>query len=341
MPVATRTRPRWGFQIRYAIIALAAAIVFGTVGFHLIERWTLADSLYVTVQTLTTVGYGDIPPHTATGRAFAVVVMLIGVAGVALFVSTIVQSVVQSELISTFGQRRLSKKMSKLRDHYIICGSGRVGSHLVRDLQSANESFVVIENDQQRAAEFSQRGVNVIVGDATLEESLRDVGVEHARGLAACLPNDADNVYVVLTARDLNPNLRIVARAAEEQAEAKLLRAGANHVVAPTIIGGHRMAVALTKPAVSEFMDSITASELGLGFEQVEVDAASSLVGQALRSTPIRSELDVVIVSIRRQSGEIFFNPAGDATIESGDILIAIGRADSLSGLNQLARGTV
>ncbi|HEX7531065.1 MAG TPA: NAD-binding protein, partial [Pyrinomonadaceae bacterium] len=191
MPVATRTRPRWGFQIRYAIIALAAAIVFGTVGFHLIERWTLADSLYVTVQTLTTVGYGDIPPHTATGRAFAVVVMLIGVAGVALFVSTIVQSVVQSELISTFGQRRLSKKMSKLRDHYIICGSGRVGSHLVRDLQSANESFVVIENDQQRAAEFSQRGVNVIVGDATLEESLRNVGVEHARGLAACLPNDA------------------------------------------------------------------------------------------------------------------------------------------------------
>ena len=211
---------------------------------------------------------------------------------------------------------------------------------MVRDLLSANESFVVIESDPQRAAEFSQRGVNVIVGDATLEESLRDVGVEHARGLAACLPNDADNVYVVLTARDLNPNLRIVARAAEEQAEAKLLRAGANHVVAPTIIGGHRMAVALTKPAVSEFMDSITANELGLGFEQVEVDAASSLVGQELRATTIRSELDVVIVSIRRQSGDVFFNPAADATIENGDILIAIGRAESLTRLNQLARGT-
>jgi voltage-gated potassium channel len=321
-------------------MALAAAMVFGTIGFHLVERWTLADSLYVTVQTLTTVGYGDIPPHTARGRAFAVVVMLIGAGGVALFVSTIVQSVVQSELISTFGQRRLSKKMSKLHDHYIICGSGRVGSHQVRDLLRANESFVVIENDQQRAAEFSQRGVNVLVGDATLEESLRDVGVEHARGLAACLPNDADNVYVVLTARDLNPKLRIVARAAEEQAEAKLLRAGANHVVAPTIIGGHRMAVALTKPAVSEFMDSITANELGLGFEQVEVDAASTLVGQELRATPIRSELDVVIVSIRRQSGEVFFNPAGDTTIESGDILIAIGRADALTRLNHLARGT-
>ncbi len=340
MPFSTRKRSR-GFKIRYALMALAAAILFGTIGFHFVEGWSLADSLYVTVQTLTTVGYGDLPPHSGRGRLFAVLVMLIGAGGVALALSTIVQSVVQSELISTFGQRRLSKKMSKLKDHYIICGSGRVGSHLIRDLLAANESFVVIESDQQRAAEFSQRDVNVLVGDATLEDSLRNVGVEHARGLAACLPNDADNVYVVLTARDLNPNLRIVARAAEEQAEAKLLRAGANHVVAPTIIGGHRMAVALTKPAVSEFMDSITASELGLGFEQVEVDASSSLVGQELRSTSIRSELDVVIVSIRRQDGQIVFNPAGNAMIENGDILIAIGRAESLTKLNQVARGTM
>jgi voltage-gated potassium channel len=322
-------------------MALVAAMVFGTIGFHLVEGWTLADSLYVTVQTLTTVGYGDLPPHSAAGRAFAVVVMLIGAGGVALAVSTIVQSVVQSELILTFGQRRLSKRMSKLRDHYIICGSGRVGSHLVRDLLRGNENFVVIESDQQRAAEFSQRGISVLVADATLEESLHDVGVQHARGLAACLPNDADNVYVVLTARDLNPNLRIVARAAEDQAETKLLRAGANHVVAPTIIGGHRMAVALTKPAVSEFMDSITANELGLAFEQVEVDAASSLIGQELRSTPIRSELDVVIVSIRRQNREVLFNPPADAVIEAGDILVAIGRTDSLTRLNQLARGMV
>ena len=304
MPFATRTRPRRGFRIRYALFALAAAILFGTIGFHFVEGWPLGDSLYVTVQTLTTVGYGDLTPRSGSGRLFAVAVMLIGAGGVALAISTIVQSVVKWELVSTFGRRRLSKKMSKLRYHYIICGSGRVGSHLIRDLVAANESFVVIENDQQRAAEFSQRGISVLIGDATLEESLREVGVEHARGLAACLPNDADNVYVVLTARDLNPNLRIVARAAEEQAEAKLLRAGANHVIAPTIIGGHRMAVALTKPAVSEFMDSITANELGLGFEQVEVDAVSSLVGQELRSTSISTELDVVIVSIRRQDGQ-------------------------------------
>ncbi len=327
------------FRIRYALLALSAAILLGTIGFHFIERWPLADSLYVTVQTLTTVGYGDQTPRSGMGRMFAVAVMLIGAGGVALAVSTIVQSVVQSELVATFGQRRRSRRMSKLSNHFIVCGSGRVGSHLVRDLLRTNESFVVIEQNQQRAAEFAQRGVNVLVSDATLEESLREARVEHARGLAACLPDDADNVYVVLTARDLNPNLRIVARAAEEQAEAKLLRAGANHVVAPTIIGGHRMAVALTKPAVSEFMDSITADELGLAFEQVEVDAASALVGQELRATPIRSELDVVIISIRRRNGEMLFNPAGDAAIENGDILIAIGRADSLMKLNALARG--
>jgi len=264
--------------------------------------------------------------------------MLMGYAGVALAASTIVQSVVKSELVAALGQRRQSKRMRKLHDHYIICGSGRVGSHLIRDLQSGGQPFIVIEKDPQRAAEFTQRGVDVLVGDATLEESLREVGAERARGLAACLAEDADNVYVVLTARDLNPNLHIVARAAEEQAEAKLLRAGANHVIAPTIIGGHRMAVALTKPAVSEFMDSITANELGLGFEQLEVDASSRLVGQELNATPIRTELDLVIVSIRRQDGETTFNPSGSVRVEAGDILIAIGRAESLMKLNALTR---
>src|SRR5437763_2098882 len=341
MPLPVTHKFRALFRIRNALIALVLAVLFGTVGFTLIEGWPLSDSLYVTVQTLTTVGYGDLPPHTAAGRAFAVIVMLMGVGGVALAASTIVQSVVQSELVSAFGQRRQSKKMSKLQDHYIICGSGRVGSHLIRDLQATQKPFVVIEKDPQRAAEFAQREITVLVADATLEDSLREVGVDRARGLAACLPNDADNVYVVLTARDLNPNLRIVARAAEEQAEAKLLRAGANHVIAPTIIGGHRMAVALTKPAVSEFMDSITANELGLGFEQVEVDATSHLAGKELRSTPIRSELDVVVISIRRQGGEIIFNPSGGCRIRAGDILIAIGRGNSLSRLNEMARGVI
>src|SRR6185369_2519789 len=303
------------FRIRNAILAMAMALVFGTVGFRLVEGWSVADSFYVTVQTLTTVGYGDVPPRTLAGRGFAIIVMLIGVGGVALVGTTNVQSIVQSELVSTFGQRRQSKKMSKMHDHYIVCGSGRVGSHLVRDLQRAKEEMVIVERDASRAAEFTQRGFHVLVGDATLEEILREAGVERARGLAACLPDDADNVYVVLTARDLNPRLHIVARAAEEQAEAKLVRAGANHVVAPTIIGGHRMAVSLTKPAVGEFFDSITGSKLSLSFEQVLIDDDSPLVGQVLRETPIRAELDIVIISIRRADGQIIFNPAAQTTI--------------------------
>jgi len=339
MPFPVIHRFRTLFRIRNAIIALGIAIILGTLGFRLIEGWSLVDSFYVTVQTLTTVGYGDLPPRSLAGRGFAVIVMLIGVGGVALAASTIVQSVVQSEMVSAFGERRQSKRMSKLHGHYIICGSGRVGSHLVRDLQQANTEFVIVENDGQRAAEFSQRGLHVLVGDATLEETLKSAGVERARGLAACLPNDADNVYVVLTSRDLNPSLHIVARAAEEQAEAKLMRAGANHVVAPTIIGGHRMAISLTKPAVGEFFDSITGSKIGLSFEQVLVEDGSPLVHQVLRETPIRAELDIVIISIRRANGETVFNPAGDTVIENGDILIAIGRVEALSRLNEMAIG--
>ena len=231
--------------------------------------------------------------------------------------------------------------MSKLRDHFIICGAGRVGSHLVRSLLGSEVTLIVIERDAQKVAELTDLGISVLVRDATLEETLREAGVERAQGLAACLPDDADNVYVVLTARDLNPTLHIVARAAEEQAESKLIRAGANRVVAPTIIGGHRMAVALTKPAVGDFIDSITANKLNLGFEQLEVEPVSLLVGRKLSETNIRSELDIVIVSIRRSDGQIVFNPSGEAVIQGGDMLIAIGSSESLAKLSTLTRGQV
>lgn len=331
------TRPR--FRIRYALIALAGAIAFGTLGFHLIEGWSLADSLYMTVQTVTTVGYGDMPPKSMGGRAFAVVLMIFGVGAVAYVLSSTVQSIIHSEMLATLGQRRRYREMHKLHNHFIICGAGRVGAHIIRAIQHSGAHFVVIEKDAPKVAHLIEHGCHVLVADATLEESLREAGVERARGLAACLPNDADNVYVVLTARDINRELHIVARAAEEQAEAKLIRAGANRVVAPTIMGGRRMAVAMMKPAVDDFMDSITADKLDLNFEQVEVEAASSLVSRKLLSTPIRSELDIMIVSIIRRNGQRLFNPNAETVIEEGDLLIAIGRHESLIRLNKLARG--
>ena len=326
-------------RIRLGLAAVGALLAIGTVAFHLLEGWSIPDSFYATAQTVTTVGFGDLSPSTVYGRIFASVFMLLGVGVVLYALTSTVQSIVQSEMVLTFGQLRRSLMMSKLRDHFIICGAGRVGSHLIRGLQSTGDPFIVIESDRKKVEELTDQGVQVLARDATLESSLREAGVEHARGLAACLPDDADNVYVVLTARDLNPTVHIVARAAAEQAESKLIRAGANRVVAPTIIGGHRMAMALTKPAVGDFLDSISANDLELGFEQVEVDSKSSVVGRKLSETNIRSELDIVIVSIRRNTGKVIFNPNGETRIENGDMLIAIGKAESLRKLTALVGG--
>jgi len=325
-------------RIRIVMMAVLLAILLGTVVFHLLEGWSILDSLYVTVQTVTTVGFGDLTPRTAIGRLFATFFMMLGVGVVLYALTSTVQSIVHSELFARYGH---SRKMSKLRDHFIICGVGRVGSHLIRSLRAVDGVFLVIESDQGKVEALMNLGIPTLVRDATLEESLIEAGVQHARGIATCLPDDADNVYVVLTARDLNPRIHIVARAAEEQAESKLIRAGANRVVAPTIIGGHRMAMALTKPAVGDFLDSVTANDLELGFEQLEVDPVSSLVGRKLSETVIRSELNIVIVSIRRDDGKIIFNPSGETKIEGGDMLIAIGNPESLSRLNTLARGRV
>lgn len=315
--------------------------MFGTIGFYVIEKdWSLSDSLFMTVMTVTTVGYGAPRALTPPGQIFAIIFMIVGVGTTGYALSSAVQSLVQSEIINAFGERRRHREMSKLHNHFIICGAGRVGSRIMREIQRSDASFVVIEREEQKVAHIRGHGAHVMIGDATLDETLREAGVARARGLVACLPDDADNVYVVLTARDLNRDLYIVARAIEEQAEQKLIKAGANRVVAPIIIGSHRMAQALIKPAVADFMDSITAENLDLGFEQVEVAHGSEYAGQKLRFTNIRSELDIVIVAIRRLSGEMVFNPSGEACLEAGDLLIAIGRAESLAALSLQARAT-
>jgi voltage-gated potassium channel len=294
----------------------------------------------MTVTTVTTVGYGEVHPLSQAGRVFSICLMLLGVGTVAYALSTTVQSIVQWELLETVGQRRRFREMSKLHNHFIICGAGRVGSRIIREMRRAKCQFVVIERDQPKVVDLIEQSEHVIVGDATLEDVLREAGVERARGLAACLPDDADNLYVVLLARDLNEKLHIVARAVEEQAEPKLVRAGANRVVSPIIIGSRRMAESLMKPALADFMDSITAENLDLGFDEVELQTGSVYVGRKLKYTNIRSELDVVIIAIRRRNGQMIFNPTGDTILESGDLLIAIGRAESLLELDRQASKT-
>ena len=333
--MSRRARARFA----YSLLALAGEVALGTAGFALIEGWSANDSLYMTVMTVTTVGYGPPRELTPAGQWFATFFMVVGVATAGYALSSAVQALVQLEIVSAFGERRRHREMQKLRGHYIVCGAGRVGTRVIREMRRAGEPFVVIEREAQKAAPHLEQGALVLVRDATIDETLREAGIEHARGLAACLPDDADNLYLVLTARDLNRKLYIVARAVEEQAEPKLVKAAANRVVAPVIISSHRMAQALMKPAVADFMDSVTAESLDLGFEQVDVAASSPYAGQELRRTNIRSELDSVIVAIRRRDGSMLFNPSGDTRIEAGDLLIAIGRADKLVTLAETARG--
>ncbi|MEZ5345154.1 MAG: potassium channel protein [Pyrinomonadaceae bacterium] len=318
-------------RLIYAMIAIVLMLAFGTIGFHYIEDLSWSESLYFTTTTLTTVGYGDIVPQTRAGRQFTTVFVLVGVGTVLYALSVLAQAFIQDEILGTLGIRRRTKEMENLSNHYIICGAGRVGRRMIRALNRQNIPFVVIEihRDRIEQIEESERAF-VLTGDATLENNLRKAGVERARGLATCLSDDAQNVYVALTARDLNKNLHIVSRAVEEEAEPKLIRAGANRVVSPIIIGSQSMARALIKPAIADFMDSIIAENLDLVFEEIRVSSDSKYIDMSLMTSNIRNEFDILIVAIRRNDGEMIFNPSGKTKILEGDLMIVIGKAESV-----------
>ncbi len=325
-------------RLIFASIIVIAMIVLGAVGFRYFEQFTWIESIYTSTQTVTTVGYGDFAPRTTAGRLFAIVLMLTGVGTVLYALTVLAQSVVQSEIVELFDQRRKIKEMGKLEGHFIVCGAGRVGRRIIRNLQHQKLPHVIIEADEKKLSELERDGSHFIVGDATSEENLIEAGVKNARGLATCLADDAANVYVVLTARGLNRDLHIVARAVEEQAEPTLIRAGASRVVAPTIIGGQSMARALLKPAIADFMESIVAETLDLVFEEIAIDAASPYAGKYLKDTNLSSELSVIIVAIRGKDGELAFQPKGDTFISDGDLLIVIGKAESVQHLIRAGR---
>lgn len=325
-------------KLVFAALVVVLMIAIGAVGFRLLENFSWLDSFYTSAQTVTTVGYGDLTPTTRAGRLFAIFLMLTGVATVLYALTVLAQSVIQSEMVEAFDSRRKLREMEKLEGHYIVCGSGRVGRRIIRNLQREKLPHVIIENDEKKLADLERDGSLFIIGDATSEDNLIDAGVSRARGLATCLADDAANVYVVLTARGLNPNLHIVARAVEEQAEPTLIRAGASRVVAPTIIGSQSMARALLKPAIADFMDSIVAETLDLVFEEVAIDAASLYAGKQLKDTNLMKELSLIVVAIRRQDGEIEFHPNGDSLIDEGDMLIVIGKAESVKHLVEASR---
>ena len=326
-------------QLQLALSAIIGVIAFGTIGFKLIltgASWF--DSFYFTLITLTTIGYSEPPAMTEGARYFTAVLIIMGVGTLTYALSSSAKAVIESELLSTMGKRKMYKDISKLTNHYIICGAGRVGSGVIRDVARSGQEFVVIEGDEAIADRLLAQGHLVLMGDATNDEVLKGAGIERARGIVCAVSSDPDNLYITLTARDLNKKLRIVARANDESAVGRLLKAGADKVVSPAITGSTRMAQMLLRPAVADFIELAMMTErLELEIEQIEIEADSPFINRALKDAGIRSEHGVIVIAIRRAGGEMIFNPAADTIIEHSDALVVIGSHKALEALERMA----
>ncbi|MFA4919182.1 MAG: potassium channel protein [Thermodesulfovibrionales bacterium] len=319
--------------------ALIALIVsFGTIGYMGIEGWDFIDSLYMTIITLTTVGFKEVHDLSLSGRIFTIVLLIGGVGTVFYTLGIGAKIIVEGELQEVYGRRRLEKKLKDLRDHYIVCGYGRMGKIVARELKHEKLKYAVIEKNEVILDSDEKNETLIIQGDATRDDLLKKVGIERAKCLISVLPTDAENLYVVLSARGLKPDLLIVARAGEEGSEQKLLRAGADRVVSPYHIGGLRMAHTVLKPAVVDFIEFATKSgNIDLQIEEITIQEGSQLVNHSLDECGIGRDLGIIIVAIKQKTGEMRFNPTFRTAIQVGDTLIAVGETSKLAVLEKMA----
>jgi voltage-gated potassium channel len=329
----TKTR-----NLIFAAVMLFLVVSMGTAGYMILEKWNFLDSLYMTVITLTTVGFSEVNPVSDQGRILTMTILISGLGVVGYLVGTLTQIVVEGQLLRIMGRKKLERQIEKLKNHIIICGYGRVGRIICEEIyRSKPTPLVVIDNDSTVTAKIEEDGHLYLLGDATEEQCLLKAGIRSAKGLATALDSEADNVYITLTAKGLKPNLFIIARAGRIGSEKKLVQAGANHVVSPHQIGGYRMAQALLRPNVTEFIDFATHDPgTGMGMEEIPVRPQSKLADVALVDSGIRKELDLIIVAIKKADGTMLFNPASHTTIQIGDTLIALGQRSSLLKLELL-----
>jgi voltage-gated potassium channel len=322
-------------HLRTIAILLPAVMLIGTAGYHYIEGWTWFDGFYMVVTTLTTIGYQEVHPLSHAGRVFNVFVILAGVSLVLLGVGALSQALLEFELQSFFGRRRMEREIGRLEGHFIICGMGRVGRSVARELGRKPVPFVIVENAEIKRQRFAHENWLVIAGDATLEETLRQAQIDRASGLIAATTTDATNLYIVLTARGINPHLKIIARASEDAAEKHLLTAGADSVVSPYSFAGQRIAQSLLRPHVVSFLDTAT-THLGMDLEigEIHITAGCAFAGKTLETSRIRQERGVIVLAIKRRD-TMRFNPAPDERIEPDDCLIAMGEPSQLRQLEQ------
>lgn len=325
--------------IRGALL-LSLLLLFGSTGYMVIEGWPFFDGFYMTVITITTVGYGEVRTVSEPGRIFTVFLVFAGMGIMAYTLGIVAQMMVEFQVRDIIGRRKLGLKLKHIKNHYILCGYGRIGSVIAQELKSNNIPLMVVDQNPQTRDKLRNLQIPYIIDDATSEDVLVEAGVERAKGLVTVVLSDADNLFITMTARGLNPKLFILARADEEPTEKKLLRAGANKVVLPYLIGGLRMVHTILRPAVTDFFDfAMQDKNIELKMEELKVDEKSTLNGVRLLDSKIRQDMNVIIVAIRNKEGAMRFNPASDERIEAGSTLIALGPIGDLKKLARILSG--
>ena len=336
-------------RIFKAVAALAVAVTVGTVGFWIIEggRVSVGDCLYMTVITLSTVGYGEVIPMDGSARIFASFLIVFGMGTLIYFGSVVVAFWVELDINKVRRRRRMQQAISQLRDHIIICGIGTTGTHVVIELFATKTPFVMIDADAERLEAIhgllktKRENALFIIGDATDDAVLKEAGVDRAKGLVAALRNDKDNLYISLSARQLNAKLRIIARAMEKDAPQKMKRAGADQVVSPNLIGGRRIASEMIRPEVVEFLDMMMLDmDKNTRIEQVTLPPGSPLAGKNLSAANIRKSTDVLVIAIREKGGKYIYNPGPDTELSEEAVLIVLGGVTSIVRLRQSLGGS-
>lgn len=335
-----RTRLSWRRGLGLAVLMFLAVSATGTLGYIVIEGWPIWDAFYMTMISVTTVGYREVRELSIAGQAWTVVVLLAGVSTLFYTASLVMAEVVEGEFYQRFETRRFTRMLEQLNGHFILCGYGRIGQVIAEEFRRQRIPYVVIDRDPDRVHEVIASGATAVEADASREEVLRRVGIDRARGLIAAVGTDAENVYTVLTARVLRPDLYIIARIESADAAQKLTRAGANRVLSPYQLGGVQMAATALRPAVVDFMRLATSSErMDLAAEQIEVAPSTRLVGKSIKDANLRQEFGVIVVAIKRKAGEMEFNPSPEMVIAAGDQLVVLGHPDQLKELDAAATG--
>ena len=322
-------------HLRNAILVLLLIILIGTSGFMIIEGWNITDALYMTIITITTTGFEEVHPLSPHGELFTLVLVVASFGTVIYIGGTGVQILIESKF---FRRKKMLKKIERLENHYIVCGFGRMGSHICQELREENADFVVIENNEENFPKLEKLGYLHDTGDASQDAALLRTGITKAKGLVAVLSSDAENVFTTLSAKSLNPKIFVVARAIDYSTEPKLLKAGADRVVKPYELGGHRMAEILLRPGVLDFIEVVAGKKtVDLRMEEITVRKNSKMHKKTLAELPLRTDLNVIVVAIQNEEKGIFvYNPKSDTVVDEGNKLIAIGERSSLDKMKEL-----